>query len=482
PALTWSRFLVEAEALFDRPESVLHLEPERLVTEFIGPNMTWQRDWAVELLQHNRLPATSRLPARVRKRLLWQAVSDLTYLSHRGRTLERIGKATLAVPWARVDEVAGRLLPVLREQYGARGLEQPVLAQWLWGLLTHLRRRGAVMHPELRHYAGDGNVYALARTAGRGDWLPRLGYYAPQPVFLTLGNQRDFDKLRTRGRATWFERWAGAALGRQMLLDKDLTTELYHQALTALRAADILLLTPHPQGDTLALNPDALRLETQVAFLTTAGGERRLAVPQADVGFLLGMPCLDAVESQYVGVIPQAAGWWARRYSQGDLRRVIAAEHTGLLERGVREKLEIRFKAEHPKPWYENLLSATPTLEMGVDIGSLSTVLLCSVPPNQASFLQRMGRAGRRDGNALTTTLADGNSPHDLYFFAATEEMIAGEVTPPGVFLQAAEVLRRQLFAFCMDDWVASLKNPSVLPERTSQALDALEQGKRERF
>ncbi|TNF51433.1 MAG: DUF1998 domain-containing protein, partial [Gammaproteobacteria bacterium] len=124
----------------------------------------------------------------------------------------------------------------------------------------------------------------------------------------------------------------------------------------------------------------------------------------------------------------------------------------------------------------------TPTLEMGVDIGSLSSVLLCSVPPNQASFLQRMGRAGRRDGNALTTTLADGNSPHDLYFFAATEEMIAGEVTPPGVFLQAAEVLRRQLFAFCMDDWVASLKNPSVLPERTSQALDALEQGKRERF
>ena len=484
PALTWSRFLVEAEALFDRPGSVLHLGPERLVTEFIGPNMTWQRDWAVELLQHNRLPATSRLPARVWKRLLWQAVSDLTYLSHRGRTLERIGKATLAVPWARVDAVAERLLPVLREQFGARGLEQPVLAQWLWGLLTHLRRRGAVMHPELRHYAGDGNVFALTKTAGRGDWLPYLGFYAPRPVFLTLGTQRDFDKLWTRGRATWYQRWAAAALGRQMLLDKDpaQAVEMYRAALTALRAADILVLTPHHQGDTLALNPDALVVETQVAFLTTAGGERRLAVPRADVGVLLGMPCLDAVEAHYVGVIPAAAGWWARRYSQGDLRRVIAAEHTGLLARGVREKLEDRFKAKDPKPWYENLLSATPTLEMGVDIGSLSAVLLCSVPPNQASFLQRMGRAGRRDGNALTTTLADGNSPHDLYFFAATEEMIAGEVTPPGVFLQAAEVLRRQLFAFCMDDWVASLKNPAALPERTAQALDALEQGKRERF
>jgi DEAD/DEAH box helicase domain-containing protein len=52
----------------------------------------------------------------------------------------------------------------------------------------------------------------------------------------------------------------------------------------------------------------------------------------------------------------------------------------------VREALESRFKDKQPKPWYENLLSATPTLEMGVDIGDLSSVLLCSVPPNQAAF------------------------------------------------------------------------------------------------
>jgi DEAD/DEAH box helicase domain-containing protein len=188
------------------------------------------------------------------------------------------------------------------------------------------------------------------------------------------------------------------------------------------------------------------------------------------------------MDSRYRNVIPTAGDWWARRFSKGDLRRVIAAEHTGLLERQEREALEIRFKDRNPKPWYENLLSATPTLEMGVDIGDLSSVLLCSVPPNQASFLQRMGRAGRRDGNAMTTTLADGNSPHDLYFFAETEEMISGEVAPPGVFLQAAEVLRRQLFAFCMDDWVATLSSPAALPEKTSQALDAMDQKRLDRF
>lgn len=481
-AVPWSTFLTQAEARFDNPDSILHMAPETLVSEFLGPNMAWLHEWSVDLLQHQLLPASSRLPMKVKKRLLWQLVSDLTYLSQRGRTLERIGKAVLAVPWGRVDDLASRLLPVFREQFGAHGLEQATVAQWLWGMLTRMRQRGGVMHPELAAYAAEGNVYALAKTGGRGEWLPKMGESTPRPIFLSLGKHRDFDKLVGTSRPTWYERWASAALGQQMLLAKGMTADLYAEVFRLLLAEGTLIRTAHHQGDTLALNPEALTLFGEVAFVTTAGNKRRLAVPRSDAAFLLGMPCLDAVESRYEALIPQAADWWAQRFSRGDIRRVIAAEHTGLLESPVREALENRFKHKQPKPWYENLLSATPTLEMGVDIGDLSSVLLCSVPPNQASFLQRTGRAGRRDGNAMTTTLADGNSPHDLYFFAETEEMIAGEVAPPGVFLQAAEVLRRQLFAFCMDDWVASLSNPNALPDKTSQALDALETTKQDRF
>ena len=96
--------------------------------------------------------------------------------------------------------------------------------------------------------------------------------------------------------------------------------------------------------------------------------------------------------------------------------------------------------------------------------------------------MQRIGRAGRRDGNAMTTTLADGNSPHDLYFFAQPEEMLAGDVTPPGVFLRAAEVLRRQLCAFCLDDWVGSGVPVNALPDETSRALDTLARRDTSRF
>lgn len=480
--MTWSVFLVEVERRFNTPGSVLNLAREALVAEFIAPNMTWQRDWAVELLQHQNLPMQSRLPERVKKRFLWQAFTELTYQSQRGRTLERIGKAALCVPWDAVQVVAKQLLPRFHELYGARGLDLHAVTQWLWGMLTHMRRRGGVMHPELTTYAGDGNVYALTNTAGRGEWLPKMGQSTPRPVFVTQGNQRDFDKLSGVRRATWYDRWAESALGRQTLLGKGMVVEMYAEALAALAADGVVLKTTHHQGDTWALNPERLELHTELAFIATEGSNRRLTVPRAIAEDLLGMPCLDAPESHYEILVPDAAGWWAQRFSKSSLRRVIAAEHTGLLERSAREALEERFKSKQPRPWFENLLSATPTLEMGVDIGDLSSVLLCSVPPNQASFLQRVGRAGRRDGNAMTTTLADGNSPHDLYFFAETQEMLSGDVAPPGVFLQAAEVLRRQLFAYCMDDWVATLSNSAALPEKTSQALDAMDQGKSDRF
>ena len=38
---------------------------------------------------------------------------------------------------SQIEEVSTILLPRLQEQFGAKGLEQVVLVQWLWGLLTH---------------------------------------------------------------------------------------------------------------------------------------------------------------------------------------------------------------------------------------------------------------------------------------------------------------------------------------------------------
>jgi DEAD/DEAH box helicase domain-containing protein len=64
-AVPWDSFLQQFEQLWRQPGSPLYMDRERFVAEFIAPNMTWQRDWAQELLVHGALPASSPLPERV---------------------------------------------------------------------------------------------------------------------------------------------------------------------------------------------------------------------------------------------------------------------------------------------------------------------------------------------------------------------------------------------------------------------------------
>lgn len=481
PTIAWPDFLERLGEIWLEPGSPLAMASrEDFVAEFIGPNMLWQRDWSEELLKKGKLPANSRLPGRVQKRLKWQAFSDFTYQSQRGRTLERVGKAALVPRRDQVLASAETVLTVLREEFGAHGLERVVVVQWLWGFLNHLRQRGAVTHPELERFAEDGNIFGFAKP--RNEWLPSIGERTPRPTFLTLGLHQQFDKLVNAKQQTWYERWVSACLGQQMLISQGMPELMYCAAIRCLVSAGLLReFDGGHLGSSIALAAESLQITSDLVRLTSEDGKRYTLVPADMAEMLIGMPCLDAPSLRYTRQ-QEAGGWLAKRFSSGDLRRVIAAEHTGLLERNEREALESRFKSKTPHKWDENLLSATPTLEMGVDIGDLSAVMLCSVPPNQASFLQRIGRAGRRDGNALTTTLADGASPHDLYFFEETEEMLAGEVAPPGIFLQAADVLRRQMMAFCLDDWVASGIADDALPEKTSDALDAVDKNADGRF
>ncbi len=114
---------------------------------------------------------------------------------------------------------------------------------------------------------------------------------------------------------------------------------------------------------------------------------------------------------------------------------------------------------------------------MGINIGDLSTVILCSVPPAQANYIQRIGRAGRRDGNAFNYVIATGR-PHDLHFFEEPLEMIAGDVRPPGIFLNAPAVLERQFTAYCFDRWMESVRGRvDVIPPKLKAVLNQVVKG-----
>ncbi len=98
--------------------------------------------------------------------------------------------------------------------------------------------------------------------------------------------------------------------------------------------------------------------------------------------------------------------FYRQMYAATDIRRVVAREHTSLLEDEIRLAVRDRVQGRPTQnPNAPNVLVATPTLEMGIDIGDLSAVMLSSLPRTVASYLQRVGRAGRLTGNALALAL-----------------------------------------------------------------------------
>lgn len=121
------------------------------------------------------------------------------------------------------------------------------------------------------------------------------------------------------------------------------------------------------------------------------------------------------------------------------------AEHSGQIPILERQRYEREFLIGR-----RNVLVCTPTLELGVDIGDLVSVLMRNIPPLPSNYAQRAGRAGRRTGMATVISYAR-EAPHDSYFYEKPKEMITGEIFPPVFNLDNERVIRRHIRSLILE-------------------------------
>lgn len=167
---------------------------------------------------------------------------------------------------------------------------------------------------------------------------------------------------------------------------------------------------------------------------------------------------------------------------------LIAAEHTAQLNAAQAgdvfsraEQYELLFQdvdiglpapGEQPRTAID-VLSSTTTMEVGIDIGTLSGVALRNMPPARSSYQQRAGRAGRR-GNSVATVLAFGSADsHDEQYFREPQAMVRGPVEDPTLTLGNVAIARRHVTAYLFQRYHDS-RLPLVNQEEQPQLFEVL--------
>ncbi|MEV0524008.1 DEAD/DEAH box helicase [Streptomyces sp. NPDC050439] len=406
------------------------------------------------------------------ERFAFEAVMEFGHRSRNGRTLEltRTAAAWVDIP---DTQAAVALVRATHEESTHRGLaisehDDARYLAFLRAVLERLRTRGAVGHRWLEQFLDEAGTSRFFIWGGRPRGMKAFPKGVSAPTFLLAKPKSGSEFDLAAGRLSWYQTWAQRCL--------DLTREQADDFWVRLlpRLADAGLLASRTPGDTTArvygLQPGAVHLrlldDAQVneAYVRCPKCFWEQTVHPSLLVQYHGQPCPAyrctsgrlVAGDRWLEIVDRhdrdrdyRADYYRSLYRKAGTYQVITAEHTGLLSRAKRETVEEAFrKGENFDD--PNVLSCTPTLEMGIDIGDLSAVVLGALPRRPANYAQQAGRAGRRTGNAFLLTIPD-RSRRDMYFLDRPRDMIDGRIVPPGSYLSAIEILRRQYTAHLLD-------------------------------
>ncbi|WP_236025571.1 DEAD/DEAH box helicase [Algoriphagus oliviformis] len=401
-------------------------------------------------------------------RVRWEIFAEFGYNSLIGRTLEKTGSSGVFFDKSKIAALWPRLESWISTNDASQTIQRDDFNRFVTLLLHRIRSRGAISHVFLDKFREkDLSLWDLNWMKDKRHFLNKRFHPSQRlPKLITYEKE-------TRGlldstfslHANWFHSYFKKSF--QLAGNHpDFVNELFSEVILALEAAEILDRKVAGQQVNFAINPASLRISKNVKRLSCDKCEHEIQTADNYLGIEGGKCLMYKCPGSYsflseAGIF-QESNYYQLVYNRNRSPRIYAAEHTGLLERKNRELLEKDFK-ERPRFNSKNVMVATSTLEMGIDIGTLNTAINNSIPPLPSNFLQRVGRAGRKSGSALLVNFAQSKS-HDLFYYQAPLDMMAGEVHTPGCYLEAKEILKRHFFAYCIDSWTSKDSKANNIP------------------
>jgi len=267
-----------------------------------------------------------------------------------------------------------------------------------------------VTNPDLLHYgmAFSGNIKRLVRNV---EYVVLDEFHVYRGVF---GSHVRWVLYRLERLARSGVRFlmAGATIGNPVELGRGLTG----------REPELVKGPPRRRGSVVHVFVDA-------------GPASRWSMAAALIAFLAsrGVKVLGFVDSQQMAELIARI---ARRNW-----RVDVAVHRAGLPAEVRREVEDSFREGRI-----NAVVATPTMELGIDIGDLDSIVMAHLPRSFSSYLQRAGRAGRRGRTGLVATVM-ADDAIEAYFLRRPLEYFSQEPDPAYIEPGNREIARLHLAA-----------------------------------